>query len=335
MILRLLRADISPAAGAALLARLRDDVLVRAQSVEGMVGFTCGFRHDAGRMRFLALSSWADLTSVARASGGRLDRPILPDEVTDLLSRPVTDHYELVDDVDPVPHGVVTLDGSLLGVINADVRDNSESMVHDMIRSVRPELDVAGVVGLHVGRRVTGSTTELIVLALWRDRRSLRRFAETRPRGMIDPAFLGQLARWSFETYDCITPARILVPDSGPAVLVADGQRRYVDVSPGVESVVGVPGEFLLRRTVDELTPPENRDAVATAWESFLAEGTQEGTYTLLRPDGVRLVVRFRAAANQPEPGLYATVLERPDQPGDSRPVADIVREAFPAAAAA
>jgi PAS domain-containing protein len=152
---------------------------------------------------------------------------------------------------------------------------------------------------------------------------------------MIDPAFLAQLTRWSFETWDCITPARILVPASGPAVLLADDERRYVDASHGVESVLGVPGEFLLRRTIDELTPPEDRAMVAPAWQAFLEAGSQEGIYSLLRPDGVRLRVAFRAIANHPEPGLHATVLRRPDDPEDGRGTADIVAEAFPAVALA
>jgi hypothetical protein len=168
MILRLLRADVSPAAGAELLARFRE-VIPGAREIDGMVGFTCGFRHDAGKMRFLALTSWADLTSVARATGGRLALPLLPEGLLELLEHPVTDHYELVE---PVPEGVMTLEGSLLGVINADVLQNAESAVHDMIRSVRLEVEAAGVLGLHVGRRVTGATTQLVVLALWRDRGS-------------------------------------------------------------------------------------------------------------------------------------------------------------------
>lgn len=152
---------------------------------------------------------------------------------------------------------------------------------------------------------------------------------------MIDPAFLAQLERWSFETYDTISPDRIRVPSSEPAVLLADDDRRYVDASHGIEAVVGMPGEFVLRRTVDQLTPPEDRESVPVAWEGFLAAGSQDGIYTLLRPDGARLRVAYRALANQPEPGLHATVLRRPDEPADPRPVVDILLEAFPAAALA
>jgi PAS domain-containing protein len=206
---------------------------------------------------------------------------------------------------------------------------NAESAVHDMIRAVRPEVEAAGVIGLHVGRRVTGSTSELVVLALWRDRASLRRFAEGRSRGLLDPGFIAQLSRWSFETYDCLSPERLLVPPSGPAVLLVNDERRYVDASSGIEAILGIPGEFLLHRTIDELMPPEDQLAIDAAWASFLAAGAQDGEADLIRPDGVRIHVLYRARAGYPEPGLHASVLSLPGMPLDPRPVDQIVAEAF------
>jgi PAS domain-containing protein len=185
------------------------------------------------------------------------------------------------------------------------------------------------VLGLHVGRRVRGSTTELVVLALWRDRGSLRRFADGRERGLLDPGFIAQLSRWSFETYECLSPERLLVPPSGPAVLLVNDERRYVDVSTGIEAVLGIPGEFLLHRTVDELTPPEDQPAIDAAWSSFLGAGAQDGESDVIRPDGIRIRVRYRARARHPQPGLHASVLSLPGTPADPRPLDQIVAEAF------
>ena len=332
MILRLVRADVTPAIATRLLAKMRDELLPVLSRRDGLFGFTCGFRHDAGRMQFLSLSCWADLTSIGHATGGRLDRPALPDAVAELLDRPTADHYELVE---PAPAGLMTLEGAVLGVVTADVREHVEANAQDMIRNVRPEVEAAGVIGLYVGRRVTGSRTQLIVLALWRDRASLRRFGQTRSKGMIDAEFLQQLERWSFETFDCISPDRLLVPSTGPAVLLADDERRYVDASPGVEAIVGVPGELLLRRTVDDLMPPEKRTQVPELWRSLMVDGAQAGDIVLLRPDGVRVALRYRARANHPERGLHASVLTRLDGPTDERPVEEIVASAFSAAATA
>jgi PAS domain-containing protein len=329
MILRLLRADIAPAAATRLIERLRDVVIPGLEGQRGLFGFTCGFRHEAGRTQFLLLSCWADASSISSAPGGELAAPALPDDAAGLLTDPVAEHFELVE---PAPSGVMTLDGSVLGVITADVRDYVEANVQNMIRRVRPSVEAAGVVGLYVGRRVLGATTQLVVLALWRDRASLRRWGQSRREGMIDPVFLEQLERWSFETYDCLSPQRLMVPPSGPAVLLADDERRYVDVSSGVEAVIGIPGEFLLRRTIDDLMPPEDRQAVPALWNAFVADGRQEGEIILLRPDGARIPVRFRARANLPEAGLHASVLERPDALPDYRAVEDIVAEAFPTA---
>jgi hypothetical protein len=64
-------------------------------------------------------------------------------------------------------------------------------------------------------------------------------------------------------------------------------------------------------------------------WRSFMENGRLDGEIVLLRPDGRRIPVRFRARANHPEPGLHASVLERPDESPDGRPVEEIVAAAF------
>ena len=138
------------------------------------------------------------------------------------------------------------------------------------------------------------------------------------------------MTEWRFETYDCLGPDRFLVPGSGPAVLLADDGGRYVDASPGVEALLGVPGEFILHGELEDITPEENRAEIRVAWRSFLEAGHQEGTVVLRRHDGTRLTVKFRARANCPHPGLHASLLSLPgDDSLDGQRLEQVVAEAF------
>jgi len=331
MILRLFRATVRPGAEAAMLRRLRTDAMPEISTFEGMRAFTSGFRHDAGRTEHLALSTWTDLAAIETRAGS-LERSVVSTRLDDIIENAHVDHYELVA---PQDEAVVTLDGPVVGVVRALVAPDADASVIETVRRSRAELERAGVLALHVGRRVHGHQTELAILAVWRDRASLHRFARQRDGALIRPAFLEQTTSWSFETYDCLSPDRLMIPAAGPAVLLADDEGRYVDASPGVEAVLGVPGELFLRRSVAELTAPSLRDRVGTAWATFLGERRQSGVYDLRLPDGREVRVHFRAAADVPEPGLHASVLSRPEDPPDDRAIEDLVAMAFAAPARA
>jgi PAS domain-containing protein len=325
MILRLFRASLRQGAEPEVLRRLRTETLPEIRGLTGLHAFTSGFRHDAGRTQHLALSTWTDLAAI-EAHAGSLERSVVSTPSHDIFEGVAVDHYELVE---PEDIEVVTLEGPVIGVVRAHVARNADASAIDAVRESRPEVTEAGVMALHIGRRVHGYQTELAILAVWRDRASLRRFAARRSGALIRPAFLSQLTEWSFETWDCIDADRLAIPPAGPAVLIADDAGRYVDASPGVESLLGVPGELVLGRTVADLTGPGMRDAFPAAWSTFLGEGRQEGRYTLQIPGGGCVDVQFRAMANVPEPGLHASVVTRPADPADGRSVADITADAF------
>ena len=325
MILRLFRATLRSGAEPEVLRRLRADTLPEIQGMSGLHAFTPGFRHEAGRTQHLALSTWTDLAAI-EAHAGSLERSVVSTPSHDIFEGISVNHYELVE---PEDSEVVTLEGPVIGVVRALVAPNADASAIEAVRDSRAEVTEAGVLALHIGRRVHGYQTELAILAVWRDRTSLRHFANRRSGALIQPAFLDQLTEWSFETWDCLSGDRLAIPPAGPAVLIADDSGRYVDASPGVENLLGVPGELVLGRTVADLSGPELRAAFAASWSTFLREGRQAGRYTLQLPGGGCTEVQFRAETNAPEPGLHASVLTRPDDRADPRPVAEVVAEAF------
>jgi PAS domain-containing protein len=185
----------------------------------------------------------------------------------------------------------------------------------------------AGALASHLGRRLSGAAMEILVVVVWPRRETMTRFVRSRDVPAIDPAFAAHLSEWRFETYNALAPDRLLVPPDGPAVLVVDGDGRYVDATPGIENVLGVPAEMLYGRSIRDL----GVDPMAHPEElrRYEADGTATGLIDLLRPDGATVRVRYRSTADVPAPGLHATVIERPDEPPDLRPVGLIAAEAL------
>jgi len=326
MIIRLLRGQVPAGQESNLVERLR--ALDTAGSKRpGFVGATFGFRRANDSLGFLALSTWESVDSISAATAGRPDAALPGQPAGDALEGVSIDLFEVADGP---PFPVDAVAGGALGIVWARVAPHAEAAAHDMIRAVGPEVGAAGVAGLHVGRRVIKDSTELLVVASWRDRVALHEFAQRRANGTLDPAFLRLMTDWRFETYDCLASGSSLLPSPGPAVLLADSQAHYVDASAGVEALLGVPAELVLRQTLADLTPPERRAETEGLWAAFLAAGEAAGTFEILRPDGTRLVVAFRAEADCPRPGIHASVLSPAGGATDPRPVRDLVAAAFP-----
>jgi DNA-binding CsgD family transcriptional regulator len=94
-------------------------------------------------------------------------------------------------------------------------------------------------------------------------------------------------------------------------MVIADDDRRYVAANAAACLLLRLPEEDVLRLTVDDLTPLENRRQVGPLWDAFIRDGTQEGEYELLMPDGARVAVEYSATANV-EPGRHLSILMFP-----------------------
>ncbi|HEY2656862.1 MAG TPA: LuxR C-terminal-related transcriptional regulator [Solirubrobacteraceae bacterium] len=99
---------------------------------------------------------------------------------------------------------------------------------------------------------------------------------------------------------------RSLVP-----MVIADDHRRYVAANAAACLLLRLPEEDVLRLTVDDLTPPEHRAQVGPLWDAFIRDGTQEGKYELVMPDGARVRIEYSATANV-EPGQHLSILMFP-----------------------
>jgi PAS domain-containing protein len=323
MIVRLWRARLRPGAEAELLERVRG-VIPRLQGPDGPLDFTYGSRHEDGATHFLTVSVWPDFTALVEATAGDISRPVYGLELDDLCESSAAETYERLP---PPPEKLDLADGRVLGLVWGRVKPNHEGVAQSMIdRSAAAALE-AGALQAHLGRRLSTSAMEVLVVVVWPRRETMARFVRSRDVPAIDPAFAAHLSEWRFETHNALSPERLLVPPDGPAVLVVDGEGRYVDATPGIENVLGIPGEMLYGRSIQDLgiEPTAHPEEL----RRYEADGTASGLIDLLRPDGATVRVRYRSAADVPGPGLHASVLERPDEPPDPRPVGVIAAEAL------
>jgi PAS domain S-box-containing protein len=101
---------------------------------------------------------------------------------------------------------------------------------------------------------------------------------------------------------------RALFENAQDSMLIIDADRRCVDANPAACAMSGYsPGE-LIGRHIDDLTPNDDREAIAGQWREFLEKGRLAGEMRIRRKDGRCVDVEFRSVANM-LPGLHLSVL--------------------------
>ena len=293
----------------------------------GFSGATFGVRRSENGLGFLALSSWQTIDAISAATAGPPDAMLPGRGHEGTLEGLTVDLFEAADE----PFQLAGGGGGALGIVWGTVAQHAEGRAHEMIRAVAPEVGLAGVADLKVGRRVIENRTELLVVAVWRDRLALHQFAMRRRGATLDPGFLELMSDWRFETYDCLAPGSSLVPAPGPAILLIDREGCCVDASPGVEAVFGMPAELILRRTFADLCSAAGLESWLAVRTALRGGGAQSGELEIDHPDGHQVVLGYRAQADCPIPGIEAWILGLPGFAPDPRPVAAIVSSAFPA----
>jgi PAS domain S-box-containing protein len=102
-------------------------------------------------------------------------------------------------------------------------------------------------------------------------------------------------------------------------MVLADDNRRYLAANAAMCLLLRLSEQEVLKRTIDDLTPPESRSQIGPMGETFLRDGTQRGRFELLMPDGPTVLVDYSATANI-EPGRHLSILVFPAGSTDRRP---------------
>lgn len=100
-----------------------------------------------------------------------------------------------------------------------------------------------------------------------------------------------------------------LPTDYDEFLLVTDDDQRYVGATSGLTRVLGYAPEDILGRRIEDLVAPDIRPTTPYLWARFVADGRQEGEFTLCGADGTPVALNFQARAHHPVPGYHVSRL--------------------------
>ena len=114
----------------------------------------------------------------------------------------------------------------------------------------------------------------------------------------------------SLDPPDTHLPSHILEKAAEAAldvILVADDDRRVVDVNEAAVDLLGLPRDEIVGRRIEEFFSELRGETVSQAWDSFIGDGAQCGVCELIASNGRRRF-EYRAKADF-APGLHLSVL--------------------------
>jgi PAS domain S-box-containing protein len=111
-------------------------------------------------------------------------------------------------------------------------------------------------------------------------------------------------------------------------LLVVDDTRRYLRVNEAAATLLGAPAEEIRKRRMEDFTPHEDRSKLEPFWADFGRRGAYEGSGELLRGDGSRRLVEYRATRDfAPGEHLFALRELQPGAATGARPQEERVRQ--------
>ena len=320
MILRVLRARVIAGEEARLARFIRDEAVAGALQVPGLLSFQPAVRESRAGTELVIVSTWTGFDDLV-AAGRDLDRPVLVPNPETMLADSHAEHYELViGEARSMP-----LREAKLRLTRIPIRPNAEAAYYEAVRQWADRLlDETGMVAFSLGRRVVGRQDEIVAAQVWQDEAAL---LEAAGSDLERPMGTPELSRFwaaepAIEHFDALTAVE--PRPNAPAILVTDDNRRYVHATPAAARLSGRPLARLLTMRVEDVTRPSEREGIPAAWEQFIAEGSMRGPYTLARPDGSEVEVRFASKANAPWPGSHASLLVAADETDDPEEELDV-----------
>ena len=82
------------------------------------------------------------------------------------------------------------------------------------------------------------------------------------------------------------------------ALMAADDNRQIVRVNARWSDLTGYAADVAVGMRIDELLAPESRPGIEMRWSDLLGTGLATARVVILRPDHVRVAVRYGAFAN-------------------------------------
>ena len=117
---------------------------------------------------------------------------------------------------------------------------------------------------------------------------------------MVPRASKSQASSWLAENgpRELESLFRAIVHHPSEPILIADNDRHNLDASSGAGKLLGLPREQVIGSSLDDFVEPASKPKMSELWQAFLQHGEQEGTLSLVGPDGSLREVEYAAKGN-------------------------------------
>jgi PAS domain S-box-containing protein len=126
----------------------------------------------------------------------------------------------------------------------------------------------------------------------------------------ISPDILRRTKYWNSVSNEAKNRgSRVLLEAANAApdvILIADDERRYVDLNRAASEALGLPREAIIGRRIEEFFSEPGGEPIPATWSRLLADGEQFGVRQLRH--GSAATFEYRAKANF-VPGLHVSIL--------------------------
>ncbi len=230
--------------------------------------------------------------------------------------------------------GSLPTPSAALRILTLRARPSVEATLFERLRDIQTRLTAHGLIASHVARRVARDGIEALVISVWSDDAAI----EAATKGRTDrPAFGEELEPWldsvAIETYRAVEIAPRLPMSSGPPIVVLDGARRIVDLTPAAAAILGQTQDEAVGMSIDPIGvsggPVTPDDWLRARPDGGTDDDVGESAWPL-RPSG-QVMIRWRLRRDVPVPGRHTLLVHRRHEPEPSAEALDTaLAEAFP-----
>lgn len=301
-----------------------------AARVNGLETLVVGWRgtdpREAGTSPRVAVTVWRDAESMVAAIG-RDEDVFLRDRLGFAVEAQSGETYEVMSRT----FGSLPTPTSVLRIVTITARPRAEAGLFERIREIQRRLTDHGLIASHVGRRVTPEGLEVVVVAVWIDHAAVHRATAGNPERSV---FSDEIEPWvetiDIDVYEALEIAPRLPMASGPPIIVLDGSRRVVDLTPAAAAALGRTQEETVGTLMEDLAAPDDRDA-GERWRRLFERDEAAGEAAWAVPSGGHAMIRWRLRRDAPVPGRHTLLVRRRHEPEPTTGALDAaLSEAFP-----
>jgi PAS domain-containing protein len=211
----------------------------------------------------------------------------------------------------------------------------AEAALFERLREIQRWLTDHGLIASHVARRIVPAGIEVLVVGVWIDRKAIDLATLGRPDRPVFPDEIDPLIESAdVEMYDALEIAPRLPLSSGPPILILDGSRRVVDLTPSAAAMLGRTQDEALGMLVEDIAATGDLDG-AFQWTRLIhdarADGQAAGEAAWSVPSGGHVMIRWLLRRDAPVRGRHTILVRRrQDHPPTVAELESALLEAFP-----